>query len=47
MLVGDSNAEAAGALMREHMDIQRRNFDDFLALISQNLLAAKAASKNR
>ena len=46
-LVCDGNPEAAGALMREHMDIQRRNFDDFLALVSQNLPGAKAAAKNR
>ncbi len=36
-LVCDANAEASGALMREHMDIQRQNFNDFLALISRNL----------
>ena len=46
-LVCDGNPEAAGALMREHMDIQRRNFDDFLALISQNLPGAKSQPKRR
>jgi DNA-binding GntR family transcriptional regulator len=38
-LISDSNQEAAGALMREHMDLQRRNFDEFVLLLSKNLAA--------
>lgn len=36
-LITEGNPEAAGALMREHMDIQRQNFDEFLMLVSRNL----------
>lgn len=39
-LIGDGNPEAAGALMREHMDLQRHNFDEFVMLISRALPAA-------
>ena len=36
-LICDRNQEAAGALMREHMDLQRNSFDEFVMLISKNL----------
>jgi len=36
-LICDGNPESAGALMREHMDLQRHNFDEFVMLISRNL----------
>lgn len=36
-LISDGNQEAAGALMREHMDIRRQNFDEFVLLLSRNL----------
>lgn len=36
-LICDGNPEAAGALMREHMDLERHNFDEFVMLISRNL----------
>ena len=36
-LICDGNSESAGALMREHMDLQRHNFDEFVMLISKHL----------
>jgi DNA-binding GntR family transcriptional regulator len=36
-LICDGDPEAAGALMREHMDIHRQNFGDFVMLLTRNL----------
>lgn len=33
----EGNSEDAAALMREHMDIQRQNFGEFVMLLSRNL----------
>lgn len=36
-LIRDGDPEAASALMREHMDIHRQNFGDFVMLLARNL----------
>jgi DNA-binding GntR family transcriptional regulator len=36
-LISEANSEAAGALMREHMDLHRQNLDEFVKVISKTL----------